>query len=96
MATVAMMGTPAGTSGTRSTARTIAITAITCVRLSIRRGHTSPRKAAGTAASRPHAEGYEFLDEFGHPLEGKGKNLTLTHQVLEPQTTLLKKIKELS
>lgn len=42
------------------------------------------------------ALGYEFLDEFGHPLEGKGKNLTLIHQVLEPQTTLLKKIKEIA
>jgi hypothetical protein len=52
-----MIGTPAGTIGTSSSAKRAAEMASNRVLLSVSLGQRSPRNAAGTTASRPHAAG---------------------------------------
>lgn len=54
---VAMMGSPAGTNGVRERATTIAAPESRRAVKEVSRGHTSPKKAAGTAASSPQAAG---------------------------------------
>src|SRR5487761_2632344 len=55
---VAIIGSPAGTKGVRASATTIAAMESSRLDIEVKRGQTKPRKAAGTAASSPHAAGF--------------------------------------
>ena len=55
--TVVIIGIPAGVIGVNKSARIMAQADIKNSRLSLSRGQTSPQKAAGTAASKPHTDG---------------------------------------
>ena len=55
---VVMIGTPAGVNGTKASESAIAAPAMNRVLVSTNRGQTNPMKAAGTAASNPHADGF--------------------------------------
>jgi hypothetical protein len=52
-----MMGRPAGNHDVTTSAKAIDVTAATRRNLVVSRGQSSPKKAAGTAASSPHDAG---------------------------------------
>ena len=53
-----MMGSPAGNHVVTTSAKAIEVSATTRRKVEVSRGHNSPKKAAGTAASSPHDAGF--------------------------------------